>query len=69
MQVNETLAEIKGANLTMIRAFGMLATAAFAAYVVGNNGQIGAFNFGDLPLAFVAFVVLCGGLLYSLRSI
>ncbi len=53
----------------MIRAFGMLAAAAFAAYVAGNNGQIGGFNFGDLPLAFVAFVVLGGGLLYSLRSI
>ncbi len=53
----------------MIRAFGMLAAAAFAAYAAANNGQIGGFNFGDLPLAFVAFVVLGGGLLYSLRSI
>ena len=53
----------------MIRAFGMLAAAAFAAYVAGNNGQIGAFNFGDLPLAFVAFVLLGSGILYSLRSI
>ncbi len=53
----------------MMRALGMLATVAFAAYVAGNNGQIGAFNFGDLPLAFVAFVVLGGGLLYTLRSI
>jgi hypothetical protein len=53
----------------MIRALGMLATAAFAAYIAGNNGQIGAFDFRDLPLAFVAFVVLGGGVLYSLRSI
>ena len=53
----------------MIRTLGMLATAAFAAYVAGNNGQIGAFNLGDLPLAFVAFVLLAGGVLYSLRSI
>jgi len=47
----------------------MLATAVFAAYVAGNNGQIGAFNFGDLPLAFIAFVALGGGVLLSLRSI
>ena len=53
----------------MIRALGMLATAAFAAYVAGNNGQIAGFNFGDLPLTFVAFVLLGGGVLYSLRSI
>jgi hypothetical protein len=53
----------------MIRALGMIATAAFAAYVAGNNGQIGAFNFGDLPVAFIAFVLLGGGVLYSLRSI
>ncbi len=53
----------------MIRALGMLAFAAFAAYVAGNGGQIGAYNLGDLPLAFIAFVLLGGGLLYSLRSI
>lgn len=53
----------------MIRALGMLAAAAFAAYIAGNNGRIGAFDFGDLPLAFVAFVVLGGGVLYRLRSI
>jgi len=53
----------------MVRALGMLATAAFAAYVAGNNGQIGAYNLGDLPIAFVAFVLICGGVLYSLRSI
>lgn len=53
----------------MIRALGMIATAAFAAYIAGNNGQIGAFNFGDLPIAFIAFVLLGGGVLYTLRSI
>ena len=53
----------------MIRALGMLATAALAAYVAGNNGHLGAFDFRDLPLAFIAFVVLGGGVLYSLRSI
>ncbi len=53
----------------MIRALGMLATAAFATYMAGNNGHIGTFDFGDLPLAFIAFVVLGGGVLYSLRSI
>ena len=54
---------------TMIRALGMLATAAIAAYVAGNNGQIGAFSFGELPLALIAFVLLGGGVLYTLRSI
>lgn len=53
----------------MIRALGMLATAAFAAYVAGNNGQVGVFDFRDLPLALIAFVLLGGGVLYSLRSI
>lgn len=53
----------------MVRALGMLATAAFAAYLAGNNGQIGTYNLGDLPLAFIVFVVLGGGVLYSLRSI
>lgn len=51
----------------MTRALGMLATAVFAAFVAGNNGQIGAFNIGDLPIAFIAFVLLGGGVLYSLR--
>ena len=53
----------------MIRALGMIAFAVFAAYIAGNNGQIGAFNVGDLPLAFIAFVLLGGGVLYGLRSI
>ena len=53
----------------MIRALGMLATAAFAAYVAGNNGHIAGINLGDLPLAFVAFILLGGGVLYTLRSI
>ena len=53
----------------MFRALGMLATAAFAAYVAGNNGQIGAYNLGDLPLAFIGFVLLGGGVLFTLRSI
>ncbi|GEM_PF-4221429 len=53
----------------MIRALGMLATAAFAAYVAGNNGQIGALNLGDLPISFIAFVLVGGGVLYGLRSI
>lgn len=53
----------------MTRALGMLAIAGFAAYVAGNNGQIGGYNLGDLPIAFIAFVLLGGGVLYSLRSI
>jgi hypothetical protein len=53
----------------MIRALGMLAAAAFAAYVAGNNGQIAGYYLSDLPIAFIAFVLLGGGVLYSLRSI
>ncbi len=53
----------------MTRALGMLATATFAAYIAGNNGQIGAFNLGELPISFIAFVLLGGGVLYGLRSI
>jgi len=53
----------------MLRTLGLFAATGVSAYIAMNNGTIAGFDLTNIPLEMIAFLIVTGGLIYSLRYI